>query len=62
MYSGKLKLFTCGILNPPLHQNEILWTSVIQALSRQCFQMCAVKNSISPGYGLLEFLKLKNRA
>ena len=21
--------------------------------------MCAVKNSISPGYGLLEFLKLK---
>ena len=39
-------------------KKEILWTSVIQALGRQCFQMCAVKNSISPGYyGLLEFFK-----
>ena len=62
MCSGKLRLFTCGILNPPLHKNEILRTTGIQALSRQCFQMCAVKNSISPGYGLLEFLKLKIRA
>ena len=62
MYSGKLRLFTCGIFNPPKHKNEGLWTSVIQALSRQCFQMCAIKNSVSPGYGLLEFLKLKNRA
>ena len=62
MYCGKLRLFTCGILNLPKHKNEILWTSFIQALSRQSFQMCAVKNSISPGYGLLEFLKLKNRA
>ena len=24
--------------------------------------MCAFKNAISPGYGLLEFLKFKNRA
>ena len=61
MYSGKFRLFTCGILNPMYHKNEILWTSVIQASSRQCFQMRAVKNSISPGYGLLDFLKLKNR-
>ena len=44
MYSEKLRLFTCGILNPPKHKND------------------AIKNSISPGYGLLEFLKLKNRA
>ena len=62
MYSGNLRLFSCGILNPPLYKNEILWTSVIQALTKQCFQMSAVKNSISPGYGLLELLKLKNRA
>ena len=61
MYSGKLRLLTCGILNPPLHTNELLWTSVIQNLSRKCFQRCAVKNSISPGYGLLIFLKLTNR-
>ena len=59
MYAGKLRLFTCGILNPLLHKNKILWTSVTQALSRQCYQICAVKNSISPDYGLLEFLKLK---
>ena len=39
-----------------------MWTSVIQAVSRQCFQMCAVKNPISPGLGKLEFLKLRIRA
>ena len=32
-------------------QKEILWTSVVQAVSRQFFQMCAVKSRISPGYG-----------
>ena len=62
MYSGKLKLFSFGIFNPPYHKNEILWTSVIQAVRRRCIQMGAVKNSISPGYGLLELLKLKNWA
>ena len=62
MYSEKLRLFTCGILNNPEHKNEILWTSVIQISGRHCFQMCAVKNSISPGHGLLEFLKLRNWA
>ena len=30
-------------------QNEILCTSAIQAVGRQCFQMGAVKISISPG-------------
>ena len=34
MYSGKLRLFTSGVLYLPQHKNEIQWTLVIQAVSR----------------------------
>ena len=55
MYSGNLKLFTCDLLYPPYHKNEILQTSVIQAVSRQCFKMYADKTPISSDLGKLEF-------
>ena len=59
MYLGKLSLFTCDILNPPYDKNEILWTSVIQALSRQCFQICAVKIQYHQATGYWNFQNLK---
>ena len=38
-------------------QNEILCTSAIQAVGRQCFQMGAVKIPISPGLGVIRIFK-----
>ena len=45
------KIEIIHVLYPLLHKNEILWTPVIHAVSRQCFQICAVKIPISPGPG-----------
>ena len=62
MYSGKLRSFTCGILISSVAQKKgNFLTSVIQGVSRQCFQMFAIEIPISPALGKLKFAKLKIR-
>ena len=58
----KIEIIHVWHIESSVAQKRNLLDFSYSALSRQCFQMCAVKNSISPGYGLFEFLKLKNGA
>ena len=53
MYSGKLRVCMFGILNPPYHKKKIVDFSY--AVSRPCFQMCAVKNPVSQASGNSNF-------
>ena len=55
----KIEIFrVCYIESSLSQKNKMLWTSVIYAVSRQCFQMCAVKNPISenPNFQILKLM------